>query len=295
MIIEKAIELLKKGELVAIPTETVYGLAADSTNDMAVAKIYAAKDRPKFNPLIIHIYNIEQAEEIALLSPAAKALAQKYWPGPLTIVAPKRDKKFAQLATAGLDTVALRVPAHPIAREILKSGLMLAAPSANISGSLSPTKAEHVRKSFPDICIVDGGASDIGLESTIVTFDENDAPVILREGVMQINGAKYNDKKIIAPGMLLKHYAPENPIRINAIKAEQGEVFIGFGAIDGDMNLSQKGNLTEAAANLFAMLHEADSTNKKIAVAPIPNEGIGMAINDKLARAASGNAKKHKI
>ena len=292
---EKAIELLRQGEVVILPTETVYGIAADCSNDKAVANIYALKDRPSFNPLIVHIYNIEQAEEIAHLTPKGRELAKKYWPGPLTIVAKKKDKAFAQLATAGLDTIALRVPAHPVTREILKSGLKLAMPSANISGSLSPTKAEHVKKYFNDLYIVDGGTCDVGLESTIITFDENDNSVVLREGVLQIEGARYNDKKIIAPGMLLKHYAPNNPIRINAANAHPDEVFIGFGDIACDMNLSKTSSLVEAASNLFAMLHDADAKNKKIAVASVPNVGIGAAINDKLERAAGQNEKKHNI
>ncbi len=214
-------------------------------------------------------------------------MRKKHWPGPLTIVAKKRDRNFAQLATAGLDTVALRVPAHPVTREILKNGLMLAMPSANISGSLSPTKYEHVKKSFPHTYIIDGGACEVGLESTIVTFDENDDAVILREGVLQIKGARYNDKKIIAPGMLLKHYAPQNEISINVLKPSATATFVGFGKMRCDYNLSESASLQEAASNLFALLHEADSKNKKIEVAPIPNDGIGTAINDKLRRAAS--------
>jgi L-threonylcarbamoyladenylate synthase len=187
------------------------------------------------------------------------------------------------------------VPSHPITREILKSGLMLAMPSANISGSLSPTKAEHVKKYFPDAFLVDGGTSEVGLESTIVTFDENDDVIILREGVLQIEGAKCSDEKIIAPGMLLKHYAPNNLISINVLEPSATATFIGFGNVRCDYNLSADANLQEAAANLFSILHEADSKNKKIEVAPIPNIGIGAAINDKLTRAASQNEKKHKI
>ena len=296
-IINKAIALLQGGEVVILPTETVYGLAADATQDAAVAKIYALKDRPKFNPLIVHIYSIEQAAEIAELSPNAKLLAEKYWPGPLTIVAKKRNKNFAQLASAGLDTIALRIPSHPLTREILKSGLMLAMPSANISGSLSPTKFEHVKKDFPHTYIIDGGACEVGLESTIITFDENDEPIILREGVLQISDqkSKIKNQKIIAPGMLLRHYAPKNRIEINVAKRSADAVFIGFGDVGGDYNLSTCGSLQEAASNLFAMLHDADAKNKKIEVAPIPNIGIGAAINDKLERAARPSEKKHKI
>jgi len=285
---EKAINLLQSGDVVALPTETVYGLAADASNDKAIAKIYALKSRPSFNPLIIHIYDLKKAEEVGVFSPAAKKLAEAHWPGPLTIVVPKRDKNFAALATAGLDTIALRVPAHPLMREILKSGLMLAAPSANISGKLTPTEAAHVKTNFPDIYIVDGGKCEIGLESTVVTFDEDDEAILLREGVLQIKSKIKNQKsKIISPGQLLKHYAPKNPIRINAAVAHSDETFIGFGNMKCDFNLSQRADLLEAAANLFSMLHAADALGKKIAVAPVPDVGVGQAINDRLAKSAA--------
>ncbi len=306
--IEKAIELLKAGEIVALPTETVYGLAGDAGNDTAVAKIYAAKGRPSFNPLIVHVYDFAAAEKIGVFSKAAKKFAKKYWPGPLTIVVPKRDKKFAALATAGLDTIAIRVPAHPIMREVLKSGLMLAAPSANISGKLTPTEAKHVAENFPHIYIVEGGKCEVGLESTVITFDEHDNVIVLREGVLQIEdvrgrsrashqpaercsiggpgGPHGEHKKIISPGQLLKHYAPKNPIRINADSPQPNETFIGFGNMKCDFNLSERGSLIEAAANLFSMLHAADALNKPIAVAPIPNEEVGAAINDRLTRSS---------
>jgi L-threonylcarbamoyladenylate synthase len=286
--IETAINLLKNGDVVALPTETVYGLAADASQNSAVAKIYELKNRPKFNPLIIHIYSLEEAQKIGVFSKAALEYAKKYWPGPLTIVVPKRDKNFAALATAGLQTVALRVPAHPMMREVLKSGLMLAAPSANISGNMSPTKAQHVRKNFEHIYILDGGTCEVGLESTVITFDENDEVVVLREGVLQIEGSRAKkDDKIIAPGMLLKHYAPKNALRINAAAPMPDEVFIGFGNMSCDFNLSKSGNLIEAASNLFGMLHAADELGKKIAIAPIPNTGVGIAINDRILRAAN--------
>ena len=201
---------------------------------------------------------------------------------------PKKDLGFAKLASAGLDTIAIRVPAHPVMREVLKTGLMLAAPSANISGKLTPTTAGHVRNNFPDVHLIDGGKCEIGLESTVVTFDENDEAIILREGVLQIKSKIKNQKsKIISPGQLLKHYAPNSPIRIDADKPQGDEIFIGFGDMQCDLNLSEAGDLLEAAANLFSMLHQADLQNKKIAVAKIPNNGIGIAINDRLQKAAS--------
>lgn len=291
MEIQEAIKLLRDGEVVALPTETVYGLAADCTNDKAVAKIYALKSRPKFNPLIIHVYDLAAALQIGVFSARALEYGEKYWPAPLTIVVPKRDKNFAQLASAGLDTIAIRVPAHPMMREVLKSGLMLAAPSANISGTISPTEAEHVRKNFPDTYIIDGGKCEVGLESTIIAFD-GDEVVVLREGVIQIKSEIRNQKsEIIAPGMLLKHYAPKNKMRINASTPNANEVFIGFGDMECDFNLSARGDLIEAASNLFSMLHAADALaenrGQAISVAAIPNVGVGVAINDKLTRAAS--------
>lgn len=286
--ISDAVELLQSGEVVALPTETVYGLAANAADDKAVAKIYSLKTRPSFNPLIVHVYDLPEAEKIGIFSKAAKEAAEKHWPGALTIVVPKRNNNFARLATAGLDTIAIRVPAHHSIREVLKtSGLYLAAPSANISGKLTPTEAAHVTASFPGLPVLDGGKCEVGLESTVITFDENDAAIILREGVLQIAGRKTNDKKIISPGQLLKHYAPKNPIRINADSAEEGEVFIGFGNMECDYNLSKNADLTEAASNLFSMLHAADMLGKALCVTAIPNEGVGSAINDRLAKAAS--------
>ena len=286
--IKFATELLQKGEVVALPTETVYGLAADASNDMAVAKIYALKNRPSFNPLIVHVYDLSAAQKIGVFSKNALAHAEKYWPGPLTIVVPKQDKNFAKLAGAGLDTIAIRVPAHPIMREILKSGLMLAAPSANISGNISPTTAEHVKINFPNTPVIDGGSCQVGLESTVITFNEDDQPVLLREGVLQIpNGVRpEQNSKIISPGQLLKHYAPKNKLRINIDVPNSDEIFIGYGDVKCDFNLSERKNLVEAASNLFAMLHAADSLGKNIAVAKIPNEEVGIAINDRLNRAA---------
>ena len=285
---QEAAKLLQEGHVVAIPTETVYGLAANALDDSAVAKIYALKTRPQFNPLIIHVASLEAAQEIALFNNAALALAKKHWPAGLTLVLPKRDKAQLLLASAGLDTIAIRVPNHKTAQEILQGcNLPLAAPSANISGRLSPTSAAHVQADFADIYIVDGGTCEVGLESTIIGFN-GEQPVLLRHGVLQIDEAIYNDSdKITAPGQLLKHYSPKNPIRINTTQPRDGELYIGFGEMECDMNLSESGNLTQAAANLFSTIHEADTLGKPLAIAPIPNTGIGKAINDRLARAAS--------
>lgn len=284
--VENAIELLQNNQVVAIPTETVYGLAANATSDAAVAKIYALKTRPQFNPLIIHVASLEAAQEIAIFNPTALELAKKHWAGGLSLVLPKRDKTQFMLASAGLDTIAIRVPAHPIAQQILRGcGLPLAAPSANISGKLSPTTAQHVQENFCDLAIVDGGNCAVGLESTIIGFDE-EQPVLMRAGVLQIKSAIRNQKsEITSPGMLLKHYSPKNPIRINANSANINEVFLGFGKINCTLNLSEKADLAEAAANLFSYLHQLDALNKPIAVAIIPNSGIGIAINDRLHRA----------
>lgn len=286
--IEKAKELLLLGEVVAIPTETVYGLAADATNNEAIARVYDLKGRPSFNPLIIHVASLEQAESIAVFNDKARALAKEYWPGGLTMVLPKKDINFASLATAGLDSVAIRVPAHPVARELIKkSELYIAAPSANLSGRLSPTSAAHVASDFPKLHVVDGGECEVGLESTVIGFDGGDI-ILLRPGVLQIEGAlEKSMDKILSPGMLLKHYSPKNPIRMNVESASKSEVFLGFADIDGDLNLSASGDLIEAAANLFSMLHELDKAGKPIVVAPVTNEGIGKAINDRLNRAVS--------
>ena len=289
--VEKAVNLLQNNEVVAIPTETVYGLAANALSDEAVAKIYALKTRPQFNPLIIHVASLEQAQQIAAFNKTALELAQKYWPGGLSLVLPKRDKSQFLLASAGLDTIAIRVPAHPIAQQILQqSGLMLAAPSANISGKLSPTLSQHVQADFPNLPIVDGGECSVGLESTIIGFD-GEQPILLRAGVLQIEKARNNQsEEITSPGQLIRHYAPKNPIRINVTEPHSDEFYIGFGDIKCDLNLSADGNLAEAAKNLFNFLHKADKMDKKIAVAPIPNSSIGTAINDRLQRAFNESA-----
>ncbi len=290
---------LRNGGIVAVPTETVYGLAADASNANAVAKIYAAKGRPDFNPLIVHVPDTEAAEAIAHFDDVAAALADRFWPGPLTLVLPvKDDAKIAPAVTAGLGTIALRCPAHPIMHALLlASGLVVAAPSANRSGGISPTTAAHVAASLGDAVplIIDAGACRSGLESTIVAV-RADGWQILRPGpitaaqIQAVLGTPplgQSGKGIEAPGQLASHYAPAKPVRLNAATATSGEWHIGFAAIAGDENLSASGNLAEAAANLFAALHRADASDRlAIAVAPITDQGLGVAINDRLLRAA---------
>jgi L-threonylcarbamoyladenylate synthase len=298
--IAEAARLIAAGQPVAMPTETVYGLAADATRGDAVAAIYAAKGRPSFNPLIVHVLDRAAAEAIADLPDAARTLMDAFWPGPLTIVVPLRpDAPIAALATAGLPTVALRAPAHPAMRDLLQaSGRPLAAPSANASGTISPTRAAHVLRSLGDAIelIVDGGATEVGLESTIVAID-GDRLRLLRPGpiaadrLTQASGLPVDDSasgKIEAPGQLAQHYAPSKPVRLNATAAEPGEWLIGFGPVAGDATLSATGDLTEAAARLFDLLHQADAAPAaRIAFAPVPDDGLGAAINDRLRRAAA--------
>jgi L-threonylcarbamoyladenylate synthase len=298
--IAEAARLIAMGRPVAIPTETVYGLAADATRGEAVAAIYAAKGRPSFNPLIVHVADLDAAESIADLPDAARKLADAFWPGPLTLIAPlKRGAPIAPLATAGLPTVALRSPAHPAMRDLLQaSGRPLAAPSANASGSISPTRAEHVFRSLGSEIelVVDAGPTSVGLESTIAAV-ENAGFRILRPGPITaeqlieacglslIDGAS---DKIEAPGQLAQHYAPSKPVRLDALEAHDGEWLIGFGPVAGDVSLSPTGDLIEAAARLFDLLHQADAgIALRIAVAPVPDEGLGAAINDRLRRAAA--------
>jgi L-threonylcarbamoyladenylate synthase len=297
--ITAAMELLRSGQIVAIPTETVYGLAADASNADAVAKIYAAKGRPDFNPLIVHVADQSAAENLAEFSSMAHQLAQAYWPGPLTLVLPLRtDADIAGAVTAGLPTIALRCPAHPVMQALLKkTGLNLAAPSANKSGGISPTRAEHVLAGLGGAVpmILDGGPCSAGLESTIVAVREHGWQ-ILRPGpvtaadIERVLGTKplaASGDDIEAPGQLASHYAPSKLVRLNAIQPEPGEWHIGFGAIEGNDNLSASGDLAQAAANLFDALHRADaSAALSISVAPIPHEGIGVAINDRLQRAS---------
>ena len=293
--------LLRDGALVALPTETVYGLAARADSDAAVAAIYRAKGRPDFNPLIVHVADVAGAEALAHLDARALALATRFWPGPLTMVLPRRpNAALAAAVTAGLPTVALRCPAHGVMRQILGlAGVPLAAPSANRSGGVSPTAAAHVLASLGGRvnAVVDGGPCAQGLESTIVALREAGGWQILRPGpiteaeIAEVMGAPADtlgEGKIEAPGQLTSHYAPGKPVRLNALDARAGEFLIGFGALAGDFNLSAAGDLAEAAARLYAALHAAaDSPCASVAVASVPNHGIGAAINDRLSRAAA--------
>lgn len=308
--IDEAVERLRSGGLVAFPTETVYGLGADATNDTAVARIYEAKGRPSFNPLIVHAASAAAAFRLAMGDPRAVALADAFWPGALTLVLPRRKEAgLSWLVSAGLDTVAVRVPVHPLAVRLLEQARVpIAAPSANRSGQVSPTKASHVARSLGtgvDL-ILDGGDCPVGLESTIIDLSQPaDRPVtLLRPGgvtpaeIESILGhtlaapapeAAEGDAPRSSPGQLASHYAPDAPLRMNAIKAHPGEVLIGFGAVAGNgPNLSKTGDLREAAARLFAVLHSVDADRPEaIAVAPIPETGLGIAINDRLRRAAA--------
>jgi L-threonylcarbamoyladenylate synthase len=290
--IDAAARLIGEGFPVAIATETVYGLAADATNAEAVARIYEAKGRPSFNPLIVHVPDLTAAERIGEFSNEARALADQYWPGPLTLVVPLRaDAGIASLVTAGLSTIALRVPAHRAMQALLRrTGRPLAAPSANASGRISPTRAEHVLKSLDGRIplIVDAGPTERGLESTIVAATDGQIR-LLRRGPVEVPGAiEAETAEIEAPGQLASHYAPSKPLRLNAAEATQDEFMIGFGKAGGDVNLSANGDPVEAAARLFELLHVADGSAKpRIAVAPIPDEGLGAAINDRLRRAAA--------
>jgi L-threonylcarbamoyladenylate synthase len=268
-------------------------LAADATNAAAVARIYEAKGRPSFNPLIVHVPDLAAAQTLGDFSEEALAFASEHWPGPLTLVVPlKSGAGVASLVTAGLPTIGLRVPAHPAMQALLRAaGRSLAAPSANASGSISPTRAEHVLKSLGGRIplIIDGGATERGLESTIVAV--TGGPVrLLRPGPIEIEAEEGAGATIEAPGQLASHYAPSKPLRLNARRAEDDEFLIGFGEIDGDANLSARGNLVEAATRLFDLLHQADASGKlRIAIAPVPQDGLGRAINDRLQRAAAGS------
>jgi L-threonylcarbamoyladenylate synthase len=292
--IAAAAGVIAAGRLVAVPTETVYGLAADARDSHAVARIYAAKGRPAFNPLIVHVDGLAAAERLGVFDADARALASAFWPGPLTLVVPTREGAgVASLVTAGLATIAIRVPAHRAMRDLLAAtGAPLAAPSANASGGISPTRAAHVAASLGarvDL-ILDDGPTEAGVESTIVA-----GRTILRPGpvtaemlgavVPVVAGGK--SAIITAPGQLDSHYAPSKPLRLDAIRARPGEWLIGFGAVAGDDTLSATGDMVEAAARLFDALHRADAGDRAgIAVAPLPATGIGVAINDRLARAA---------
>ena len=298
--IAEAASRLRSGDLVAFPTETVYGLGADATNGEAVAAIFAVKQRPRINPLIVHVKDQAQAADHVVFSETAAALAQAFWPGPLTLVLPRRaDTPLTLLVSAGLDTVAVRAPSHPIAQQLIAAaGRPLAAPSANPSGTVSPTRASHVAKGFGNkLMILDGGPSPIGVESTVIGFG-SDGPVMLRPGgvarqvIERIVGPLATHQTggpVTSPGQLASHYAPNARLRLNAAAAAPGEVLLGFGpeAPAGGLNLSPSGNLAEAAANLFAMLRALDAEAEAIAVMPIPAAGLGEAINDRLSRAAA--------
>jgi L-threonylcarbamoyladenylate synthase len=297
--IAEAARLIRAGEPVAVPTETVYGLAADATDPAAVARIYAAKGRPGFNPLIIHVATLEQAELYGRFDPPARAVAAAFWPGPVTLVVPLRPGSgIAAAVTAGLPTIALRCSAHPAMRDLIAaSGRPLAAPSANASGSLSPTRAEHVVAGLGGRIplVLDGGATARGLESTIVGFGEGGVR-LLRPGpvsfadILEASGTGEAEAggRLEAPGQLPSHYAPGKTLRLNATSRDPGEWLIGFGGVQGDDNLSPTGSLDEAAARLFDALHRADGEDRpRIAVAPIPEQGIGGAVNDRLRRAAA--------
>jgi L-threonylcarbamoyladenylate synthase len=276
-----------------VPTETVYGLAADATNAEAVARIYAAKGRPSFNPLIVHVPDLAAAQEIGELNEEALSLARDHWPGPLTLVVPLcAEGAIASLVTAGLTTVGLRVPDHPAMQALLRACRRpLAAPSANASGAISPTRAQHVLKSLGGriALVIDGGPTQRGIESTIVAAAGGPLR-LLRRGPLQIAAELASGAAIEAPGQLASHYAPSKPLRLEATQARGDEYLIGFGAVEGDANLSRSGDLVEAASRLFDLLHEADaSPGARIAVAPVPREGLGAAINDRLRRAAAGS------
>lgn len=298
--IAKAARVLAACGTVAVPTETVYGLAARADSAEAVAAIYRAKGRPDFNPLIVHVPDVMAAETLAVLDARARALAAAFWPGPLTMVLPLReDAPLAAAVSAGLPTVALRVPAHPVMQALLKAaGLPLAAPSANRSGGVSPTSAAHVAASLgarADL-ILDGGNTEQGLESTIVALRSGGGWQVLRPGplteaaIAAVLGEKaaHEQRGIEAPGQLASHYAPGKPVRLGAMTAEADEFLIGFGAVAGAVSLSASADLAEAAGRLYACLHlAADAPHPRIAVALIPEEGIGVAINDRLRRAAA--------
>ena len=289
--IAEAARLILGGEPVGVPTETVYGLAADATNAEAVARIYAAKGRPSFNPLIVHVPDLAAATDIGKFDGQALALANKHWPGPLTLVVPLHERtNIASIVTAGLETIGLRVPDHPAMRALLRAtGRPLAAPSANASGSISPTRAAHVLKSLGGRIplVIDGGSTSRGIESTIVAA--TGGPLrLLRRGPLDVDAAEASGESIEAPGQLASHYAPSKPLRLDVVSAASDEFLIGFGDIDGDANLSRQGDLIEAATRLFDLLHDADASAKpRIAIAPVPSDGIGAAINDRLRRAAA--------
>ncbi len=303
---ETAADCLARGGLVAFPTETVYGLGADATDGQAVARLYEAKGRPSFNPLIAHVPDLQSARKLAIFNADAEALAAAFWPGPLTLVLPRRpDCPVSELATAGLETIAIRVPNHALASAILRAfGKPVVAPSANISGHVSPTTAAHVLEDLDEKVdlIVDGGPASVGIESTIVAC--LDQPTILRPGGLSrddiaatlgrelAQAVDTNDETPLAPGMLESHYAPRTRLRLNAARVEPGEVLLAFGSplpgAAATLNLSEQGDIAEAAANLFGHLRRLDAMRAPtICVMRIPSAGLGEAINDRLRRAAA--------
>ncbi|MBO9406424.1 threonylcarbamoyl-AMP synthase [Shimia sp. R9_1] len=297
----EAATLLRGGGLVAFPTETVYGLGADARQDHAVARIFEAKGRPRFNPLIVHVADVETAKRYVIWSDLADRIASAFWPGPLTLVLPLRpDSGLSSLVTAELSTLAIRVPAHPVAKALLAQfDGPVAAPSANPSGKISPTEAAHVRAGLTGRieAVVDGGACDVGVESTILGLP--DTPTLLRPGGLPVEAleaaigapvaGRAENAPLTAPGQMTSHYAPGATVRLNATEISAQERLLGFGKVDGaTLNLSPSGDLTEAAANLFHHLHQLDQDgDAPIAVSPIPETGLGLAINDRLRRAAA--------
>ncbi|MBX7146861.1 MAG: threonylcarbamoyl-AMP synthase [Alphaproteobacteria bacterium] len=300
----QSVNLLNQGELVAFPTETVYGLGADATNEQAVSKIFAIKNRPHFNPLITHVAEVDQARDLAVFNDQALELARYFWPGPLTLVLNRQKNcSISSLACAGLDTIAIRIPRNPTAQNLLIAfDKPIVAPSANLSGKVSPTTAAHVSQALSnkiDI-IIDGGNCEVGIESTIINLTQ-DIPVLLRPGAITLEQLKSHinilenaSKDIRAPGMLSQHYAPDLPLRLNVTEVYDNEALLAFGSpipckTNVIKNLSLDGNLEEAAINLFSMLRDLDQSDKvtSIAVMPIPENGLGMAINDRLRRAAA--------
>ncbi|WP_232495149.1 L-threonylcarbamoyladenylate synthase [Novosphingobium kaempferiae] len=299
--VAKAARLLREGGLVAVPTETVYGLAARADRDESVAAIYRAKGRPSFNPLIVHVEDLSAGEQLAHFDERAQMLADAFWPGALTMVLPLREgAPIARAVTAGLPTIALRCPAHPVMRAVIaEAGVPLAAPSANRSGGVSPTEVAHVVASLGANvdAVIDGGQCEAGLESTIIALREDGRWQVLRPGpiaeariaaVLGQDSVPVTSQEIEAPGQLASHYAPGKPVRLNATDAAADEFHIGFGSVSGDMTLSATGDLVEAAARLYAALHAGAAAGQpRIAVAPIPEGDIGAAINDRLRRAAA--------
>ncbi len=297
--LSRGAELLREGALVAFPTETVYGLGGDARSDLAVARIFDAKGRPRFNPLIVHVPDLVAAREFAVFDARAEAVAAAFWPGPLTLVLPLREAGLSPLVTADLGSVAIRVPAHPLAQGLLRAfGGPLAAPSANPSGRVSPTRADHVMAGLAGriAAVLDGGACAVGVESTILGLV--DGPQLLRPGGVPVEMLEAllgplamggSAEKPNAPGQLASHYAPSAAVRLEAEDVRSGEVRLGFGPGACDLNLSATGDLVEAAANLFHSLREADllAAGRGIAVAPVPEVGLGRAINDRLRRAAA--------